>query len=680
MGSETMSSSTHDSDPTYKAHSSSSALSPAMHQRARRKSAKAAAAFVTAAIKEEMLVPPPSPSATKRSYSRGNSQGSSASATAPSASHINGNGTSTGGSSSSSHAASATAATKRSHVAQSKKKTALSSFAVEYLKNWMMSPDHIEHPYPTEDEKAKIMKETGIELKQLTNWFVNNRKRYWKPKVEELRRQSSISNVTLQEIAAAAQVASPGSLAGGAVSEARKHSVDESLKTVSVLSEDEESAQSSTHQQPRKQPSPSSNNKKRKKSFSADKTTSSNNNGNQSSRSFKKVKDGKKIRHHHQPVANPIPSLAALPLTNNPPSGPAPGIHVAATYASVKAARKMTQNTISETSSTDDSGDDNEEVHRLRGSRGEGNNKRFALESPSSAMSMAVSNPLAGAVALMPTASGMSSMFSDDVVVGPSTSAVDGFTVTSSLAAGQNQALTPPSFAQQQYPPGVLDAGLVADLDYSISPMDNQVVANTGAAASAAAAAAAAGFCCNIMPHSCNLADPMAVNSLNRPPPCALCSACRDWNLGEFCPWDLTGILGDICADGTIPEPAPYASYSSASSSEGTATLDLEEEDFTAPVATLPPVASSPYDRLDQDGTIEEATTVTKNSMLEVADVASVDGNGNSDANTVVNYSSSDTTEGGSMISSPLFTIPHEISHSTSAADFIASMVDIESW
>lgn len=73
----------------------------------------------------------------------------------------------------------------------SKKKTALSAHAVEYLKNWMMSPDHIDHPYPTEDEKLRIMNETGIVLKQLTNWFVNNRKRYWKPKVEELKRRQS---------------------------------------------------------------------------------------------------------------------------------------------------------------------------------------------------------------------------------------------------------------------------------------------------------------------------------------------------------------------------------------------------------------------------------------------------------------------------------------------------------
>jgi Homeobox KN domain len=65
-----------------------------------------------------------------------------------------------------------------------KKSTSLPNETVDYLKAWMMSPEHIAHPYPTDAEKSKIMQETGIELKQLTNWFVNNRKRYWKPRVE----------------------------------------------------------------------------------------------------------------------------------------------------------------------------------------------------------------------------------------------------------------------------------------------------------------------------------------------------------------------------------------------------------------------------------------------------------------------------------------------------------------
>lgn len=67
---------------------------------------------------------------------------------------------------------------------KTRKTNSLPVETVEYLKAWMMSPEHVAHPYPTDLEKAQIMADTGIELKQLTNWFVNNRKRFWKPRVE----------------------------------------------------------------------------------------------------------------------------------------------------------------------------------------------------------------------------------------------------------------------------------------------------------------------------------------------------------------------------------------------------------------------------------------------------------------------------------------------------------------
>jgi hypothetical protein len=85
-----------------------------------------------------------------------------------------------------------------------KKSTSLPANTVEYLKAWMMSPEHVAHPYPTEKEKAHIMADTGIELKQLTNWFVNNRKRYWKPRVEARLKQQ----VQAQNAAAVAVIAS----------------------------------------------------------------------------------------------------------------------------------------------------------------------------------------------------------------------------------------------------------------------------------------------------------------------------------------------------------------------------------------------------------------------------------------------------------------------------------------
>ena len=78
-----------------------------------------------------------------------------------------------------------------------RKSSSLPVETVDYLKAWMMSPEHIAHPYPTEPEKTKIMADTGIELKQLTNWFVNNRKRFWKPRVEaQLQQQQATAVVS----------------------------------------------------------------------------------------------------------------------------------------------------------------------------------------------------------------------------------------------------------------------------------------------------------------------------------------------------------------------------------------------------------------------------------------------------------------------------------------------------
>ena len=55
---------------------------------------------------------------------------------------------------------------------------------VKYLTAWMMSPEHVDHPYPDEQEKAQMVRDTGIDIKQLSNWFSNTRRRFWKPWME----------------------------------------------------------------------------------------------------------------------------------------------------------------------------------------------------------------------------------------------------------------------------------------------------------------------------------------------------------------------------------------------------------------------------------------------------------------------------------------------------------------
>ena len=127
-----------------------------------------------------------------------------------------------------------------SHASTSKakrKSTSLPSTTVEYLKNWMMSPAHIAHPYPTEQEKAQIMKDTGIELKQSTNWFVNNRKRYWKPRVEaRLQEQAKASSgpETTSTSKAASIESSSTSSGAHATSPSRRHSLVHIISTPNV--------------------------------------------------------------------------------------------------------------------------------------------------------------------------------------------------------------------------------------------------------------------------------------------------------------------------------------------------------------------------------------------------------------------------------------------------------------
>ncbi|KAL9151202.1 hypothetical protein ABFS82_11G038300 [Erythranthe guttata] len=45
------------------------------------------------------------------------------------------------------------------------------------LKSWWQS--HSKWPYPTEEDKARLVQETGLQLKQINNWFINQRKRNW---------------------------------------------------------------------------------------------------------------------------------------------------------------------------------------------------------------------------------------------------------------------------------------------------------------------------------------------------------------------------------------------------------------------------------------------------------------------------------------------------------------------
>ncbi|GLT83800.1 hypothetical protein SLE2022_020710 [Rubroshorea leprosula] len=60
-----------------------------------------------------------------------------------------------------------------------KKKGKLPKESRQILLNWWNV--NCQWPYPTESDKAVLTVSTGLDPKQINNWFINQRKRHWNP-------------------------------------------------------------------------------------------------------------------------------------------------------------------------------------------------------------------------------------------------------------------------------------------------------------------------------------------------------------------------------------------------------------------------------------------------------------------------------------------------------------------
>jgi hypothetical protein len=58
------------------------------------------------------------------------------------------------------------------------KRGKFSENTTELLRHWFYT--HLEHPYPTREEKDGLMESTGLSRLQIENWFINARKRLLK--------------------------------------------------------------------------------------------------------------------------------------------------------------------------------------------------------------------------------------------------------------------------------------------------------------------------------------------------------------------------------------------------------------------------------------------------------------------------------------------------------------------
>ncbi|KAJ0765902.1 putative transcription factor Homeodomain-TALE-KNOX family [Helianthus annuus] len=67
----------------------------------------------------------------------------------------------------------------RHEFSNKKKKGKLPKEARQVLLDWWSI--HYRWPYPTEADKIALAESTGLDQKQINNWFINQRKRHWKP-------------------------------------------------------------------------------------------------------------------------------------------------------------------------------------------------------------------------------------------------------------------------------------------------------------------------------------------------------------------------------------------------------------------------------------------------------------------------------------------------------------------
>jgi len=74
---------------------------------------------------------------------------------------------------------------------QQKRRGNLPKASTNLLKKWLF--DHLFHPYPTEEEKSALSLQTGLTLNQISNWFINARRRILQPMLESVRQQQQMN-------------------------------------------------------------------------------------------------------------------------------------------------------------------------------------------------------------------------------------------------------------------------------------------------------------------------------------------------------------------------------------------------------------------------------------------------------------------------------------------------------
>ncbi|KAI1393549.1 uncharacterized protein F4822DRAFT_16468 [Hypoxylon trugodes] len=76
---------------------------------------------------------------------------------------------------------------------QRKRRGNLPKETTDKLRMWFHA--HLHHPYPSEEEKQDLMRETGLQLNQISNWFINARRRQLPAMINNARAESDAMTV-----------------------------------------------------------------------------------------------------------------------------------------------------------------------------------------------------------------------------------------------------------------------------------------------------------------------------------------------------------------------------------------------------------------------------------------------------------------------------------------------------
>ncbi|KAI9047978.1 hypothetical protein LZ554_007777 [Drepanopeziza brunnea f. sp. 'monogermtubi'] len=67
----------------------------------------------------------------------------------------------------------------------------------DILRSWFIS--HLQHPYPSEDEKQSLMRQTGLAMNQISNWFINARRRQLPAMISNARAEADARSARSSE-------------------------------------------------------------------------------------------------------------------------------------------------------------------------------------------------------------------------------------------------------------------------------------------------------------------------------------------------------------------------------------------------------------------------------------------------------------------------------------------------